>query len=212
MKIISSNVRFEFFKIIFLVSIVFFSFVSWIIINNPYITQGYSIFIEFENANGVRPGTLIRLRGLSIGSVVDIASQTNSVLAIANIYSSSQLIPKNSLIETNQMGLLNDSVIDIIPLEIIKESQLNSFNPLSKTCLDYPILCHLSYIQGDRGLNYDDLVRATTRISQRFDDPRFFHLFYIFLQNSIELTDRFVDILTSLADMTYLFPQRLSIK
>lgn len=58
------------------------------------------------------------------------------------------------------------------------------------------------YVTGDRGLNYDDLVRSTTRISQRFDDPRFFNLFYVFLQNSIELTDVILELVMSALDVT----------
>lgn len=67
------------------------------------------------------------------------------------------------------------------------------------------------YVTGDRGLNYDDLVRSTTRISQRFDDPRFFNLFYVFLQNGIEITDVIIELITEILGITstgYLYLQK----
>nr|YP_009312844.1 Hypothetical protein ycf22 [Helminthora furcellata]SCW21098.1 Hypothetical protein ycf22 [Helminthora furcellata]SCW23958.1 Hypothetical protein ycf22 [Helminthora furcellata] len=198
MKTISSCNSIEIRKILFLLFIVFFSLVSWLIVNKQSVNKGYSIFVEFDNAHGIKQGSPVRLRGLVIGSVTQISNEINSVLALVKFDSNSLLIPKNSLIETNQTGLLNDAVIDIIPLELVPYDV--SVNPLSANCNDSHILCHLSYLQGDRGLNYDDLIRATTRISQRFDDPRFFNLFYMFLHNSVEITDHVTETLVDLSD------------
>nr|YP_009628721.1 hypothetical protein [Acrochaetium secundatum]QBX88504.1 hypothetical protein [Acrochaetium secundatum] len=195
MKIKSSDISAEIRKILFLILAVIFALSSWFFVKKQYQLKGYSIFIEFDNANGIRPGTPLRLRGINIGSVVDLISEINSVLVLVDINSSVIAIPKNSLIETNQTGLLNDTAIDILPLDLIMQKDENSApSPLSSECLSSRILCHLSYVEGERGLNYDDLIRATTRISQRFDDPRFFNLFYTFLQNGIEFSDNIVTI------------------
>lgn len=167
-----------------------------------YKSQHYSFFIEFSNSYGISKGTLIRMRGVSIGSVQNVQLKMNSVLVLARINSSKITIPKNSIIETTQTGLLNESSIDIIPLEIFRLQDYNNYDPLSDNCNSFSIICHKTYITGDRGLNYDDLVRSTTRISQRFDDPRFFNLFYVFLQNSIELTENFLDLMSSASDLT----------
>nr|YP_009313663.1 Hypothetical protein ycf22 [Helminthocladia australis]SCW21917.1 Hypothetical protein ycf22 [Helminthocladia australis] len=201
MKNISSDIRTDLQKIIFLCLMILFIIASWFTINKTFVNTGYSVFVEFDSAYGIKPGTPVRLRGLNIGSVVDISSELNSVLAIINIHSRRLVIPKNSLIESNQTGLLNDAVLDILPLEEVQISSNVILNPLSDSCSDDKILCHLSYVQGDRGLNYDDLVRATTRISQRFDDPRFFNLFYMFLHNSVEVTDQVINIFTDLSDL-----------
>nr|YP_010986034.1 hypothetical protein NDC12_pgp184 [Polyopes affinis]WOL36952.1 hypothetical protein [Polyopes affinis] len=138
------------------------------------------------------------MRGISIGYVKNIKMNLNTILVLVHIKSSNIFVPKNAIIETSQTGLLNDSVIDIIPLEKILVENVKSVNVFSKTCLDSKFLCNLSHAYGERGLNYDDLVRAATRISQRFDDPRFFNLCYMFLQNSIEISEDIVNI-------TYLF-------
>ena len=165
--------------------------------------KSYSFFIEFENVNGIREGTPIRLRGFEVGSVRSIKIESNSILTLAKINSNNVYIPRDSIIETNQTGLLNQTMIDIIPL--------NSFNlklnldPLSNECYLSNIICNGMYLEGDRGLNYDDLVRSTTRISQRFDDPRFFNLFYVFLQNSIELSDTILEVTHNFSDIVLVF-------
>lgn len=208
MKIKSSDISAEIRKILFLLLAVIFALSSWFLVKKQYQLKGYSIFIEFDNANGIRPGTPLRLRGINIGSVVDLTSEINSVLVLVDINSSLITIPKNSLIETNQTGLLNDTAIDILPLDLIMQKN-ESFapNPLSPDCLSSRILCHLSYVEGERGLNYDDLIRATTRISQRFDDPRFFNLFYTFLQHGIEFSDNIVSISSDISRFITIFAE-----
>lgn len=180
---------------------IFFTISLCLVINFQVVRKSYSVFIEFHNAHGIKKGTQVRIRGINIGSVKNVKIAYNSIIVLAHLQSSEILIPKNSIIETNQTGLLNESVIDIIPLENIKTNHTVDINPFSSKCLKSKFICHLSYLEGDRGLNYDDLVRATTRISQRFDDPRFFNLFYIFLQNSIDVSDSILDLTIDVSDI-----------
>nr|YP_009315707.1 Hypothetical protein ycf22 [Trichogloeopsis pedicellata]SCW24365.1 Hypothetical protein ycf22 [Trichogloeopsis pedicellata] len=208
MKILSSKNKSQILKILFLLLMVVFSVISWLVLNRQFVKKNYSIFVEFDNAHGLKSGSLVKLRGLVIGSVIEVSNELNSVLALVKVNSSQMVIPKNVLIETNQTGLLNDTVIDIIPLELVSYPFGTVLDPLSETCNDKHILCHLSYVQGDRGLNYDDLIRATTRISQRFDDPRFFNLFYMLLQNSVELTDYIVHNLVDISNLLNIFLKR----
>jgi phospholipid/cholesterol/gamma-HCH transport system substrate-binding protein len=184
-------------------------FATYFIANKKFLDKSYSIFIEFNNAHGIRPGTILRLRGLSIGRIVSIKLQINTILVLAKINSSLHLISRNVLIETNQTGLLNEAVIDIFPLEDIKITSNQLIDPLSPKCLNSKIVCNLSYVTGNRGLNYDDLVRATTRISQRFDDPRFFNLFYIFLHNGIDLSDNIVYVSAQLLDLLHRLQKKI---
>ena len=138
------------------------------------------------------------MRGINIGYIKNLHMNPNSVMASLYIKSDKILIPKNSIIETNQTSLFNNTIIDIIPLEKISNyNHTHNINVFSKDCYNLEILCSNQYIIGDRGLNYDDLIRATTRIAQRFDDPRFFNLFYLFLQNTIEISDDLIIILNN---------------
>ena len=147
----------------------------------------YSFFIEFDNANGIMIGTPIKLRGIQVGAIQNLQLKPNCVLVLAEVYSHKIVITRESIFETTQTGLLNDSVVDIIPLKNL-EGNLNT-SPISFSCNSSKIICNNTYVLGERGLNYDDLVRSTTRISQRFDDPGLFYLFYMFLTNSIEVAE-----------------------
>nr|WOA02487.1 hypothetical protein [Gloiopeltis furcata] len=184
----------------------FFTIIIWLTLNFNSANRGYLLFIEFKNAYGIKQGTSIRMRGMNIGYIKNTRINLNSILVLAHINSRNILIPKNSIIETNQTGLLNDTIIDITPLENIKKIDRKSLDVFSLECARSNIICNLSIVEGDRGLNYDDLVRATTRISQRFDDPSFFYLFYLFLQNSIELSGDLINItmdISSIAELLH---------
>nr|YP_009396765.1 hypothetical protein [Ophidocladus simpliciusculus]ARW65951.1 hypothetical protein [Ophidocladus simpliciusculus] len=153
--------------------------------------QEYEFFVEFNHAYGLKQGTVVNLRGIKIGYVHSISVHLNKVVVLLRISSLKILIPKKSIIEVNQIGLFNDVVIDITPINIYYQlSQLS--DPSSPDCFHSNYLCASSYTRGYKGLNYDDLIRATTRISQRFDDPRFFSLFYLLLQNSIDISSEIV--------------------
>lgn len=129
------------------------------------------------------------MRGIHIGYIKNLQSNLNSVIVLVHIESENILIPRHSIIETNQVGLFNNTTIDIIPVCLLDNSFAKKTDVFSSNCINSKFLCNNFYVQGHRGLNYDDLVRAATRISQRFDDPRIFNLLYIFLQNVIDVSD-----------------------
>nr|QCI04070.1 hypothetical protein [Antithamnionella ternifolia] len=143
------------------------------------------------------------MRGINIGYIKNLQINPNSVLVSIYIKSDKILIPKNSIIETNQTSLFNNTIIDVIPLEKISYYNNKEINVFHHNCYHLKILCHNQYVVGDRGLNYDDLIRATTRIAQRFDDPRFFNLFYLFLQNTVEISDDFILTFNNLSSISY---------
>ena len=145
------------------------------------------------------------MRGVNIGYIQSLKINPNSVLVSVYITSTDILIPKNSIIETSQTSLFNNTVINIIPLEKKRINNWNKINVFHRNCYRSQVLCNHQYIVGERGLNYDDLIRATTRIAQRFDDPRLFSLLYFFLQNSLEISDDFVNISSNMSKLSYIF-------
>lgn len=152
------------------------------------------------------------MRGVNIGYVQNIKINPNSVLVAVYINSSDILIPKNSIIETSQTSLFNNTVIDIIPLDKHLANYPKNIKLFDQHCYKSYVICNNQYVIGERGLNYDDLIRATTRIAQRFDDPRLFNLLYFFLQNSLEISDDIVSIssnTSSLCIIIYSFLQYL---
>nr|YP_009732438.1 hypothetical protein [Gracilaria textorii]QHS70958.1 hypothetical protein [Gracilaria textorii] len=144
------------------------------------------------------------MRGINIGYVNKIQVKYNYILIKVNINVPSVLIPKNSLVETTQTGLLNDTVIDITPLKNITVQDIENINVFAKSCAKSLFVCHYDYIKGERGLNYDDLVRAATRISQRFDDPVLFNLVNVLLQNTIYISNEFIELTDIIVDTAIL--------
>lgn len=164
--------------------------------------NSYSFFAEFTDVQGIRKGTPVRLRGFQIGSVVGLTYEIDTIIAHLRVNSRSILIPSESLVESSQVGLLNDVVVDIYPIGDINYTKLNFLDPKDEDCYEFGIICHQSTCcLGENGLNYDDLVRATTRIAQRFDNPKLFQLLYLFFYNTLELSDSAVDISEDMADI-----------
>nr|BED43124.1 Ycf22 protein [Pyropia sp. Myanmar_A]BED43321.1 Ycf22 protein [Pyropia sp. Myanmar_B]BED43518.1 Ycf22 protein [Pyropia sp. Myanmar_C] len=210
MKIQYKNTNKELIGACFLGFVTFLSIGLWHVINKTSQHQSYKAFIEFDSAYGIQEGTSVRLRGLPIGKVIGISQSSDSILTSIKIKSSNTIIPKTSLIETNQTGLLNDTVIDIIPLDnLAKDSYFIKEGPLSKNCDNKQIVCNLNYLRGERGLNYDDLIRATTRISQRFDDPNLFYGLYYLMGNIIKLSNNFVNFTEQLTYISVFFRLQL---
>lgn len=200
-KIRAHNIWLNIVNILVFIIFIFFTFSIWIAVNRTSLVKNYAFFIEFSNAHGIKEGTHVRMRGVNIGYIKNMKIDLNSILVLVHINSTQTLIPRNAIIETNQTGLLNDTIVDIIPLNKILIQNVHNVSVFSDSCHSSSIVCHLDILEGDRGLNYDDLVRAATRISQRFDDPNFFNVFYLFLQNSLELSDDMVNITNDIANM-----------
>lgn len=166
--------------------------------------KSYTLFIEFSDAYGLKIGTSINYKGVKIGYISRINICHNKVIVLVNIKNLNILLPRESLFEANQIGLFNDRVVDITPIKNYHLSDLKKNN--HSYLNDQYYIKPNSYVKGYKGINYDDLIRATTRISQRFDDPRFFNLFYILLQNSIEISNDLSLIVHTLSSfVTYIF-------
>nr|QCI04825.1 hypothetical protein [Bornetia secundiflora] len=140
------------------------------------------------------------MRGVNVGYIQNIQLDINSIIVLIYIKSQNILIPKYCLIEINQIGLFNNTVIDIIPFQKLNYPQIEKIDLFANQCFRSQFLCNNDYLKGYRGLNYDDLIRAATRISQRFDDPRFFNLFYMCLQNFIDISDEIVFVFNHLTN------------
>nr|YP_010619622.1 hypothetical protein PN023_pgp142 [Tayloriella tenebrosa]WAX03635.1 hypothetical protein [Tayloriella tenebrosa] len=173
--------------------------------------RGYLLFIEFNDAYGLKEGTSVNLRGVKVGFVSRVTVHLNKVVVLLNINTQNTIIHKNSLFEATQVGLFNDIVVTITPLGHIKSSNLISTLILSRDCKSLSAICPNSYIKGYKGINYDDLIRATTRISQRFDDPRFFNLLYLLLKNIINISDELLFLINNSSALIYLYFELMSL-
>nr|YP_009395541.1 hypothetical protein [Vertebrata isogona]ARW64543.1 hypothetical protein [Vertebrata isogona] len=163
-----------------------FFIILFILSFNSVKKKGYFLFIEFNDAYGLKEGTSVNYKGVKIGTIHRINLHINKVVVLLKINSSKILIPRNVIFEANQMGLFNDIVISINKSNFLFSISHSDYSEV----LD--VITPNSYIKGYKGISYDDLIRSTTRISQRFDDPRFFSLFYLLLKNSIYISDEII--------------------
>lgn len=200
--------RNNYYKIFFSLFIfILFITISFTALIKP-ISKSYSLFIEFDHAHGLKQGTVVTYKGVNIGTVNRIGLSMNKVIVLVNIKSSNILIPSNSIFEANQSGLFNDIVISI---NLVNKSygSHSEFTRLVQSSDNFSnFIRHNSYIKGYKGLSYDDLIRSTTRISQRFDDPRFFSLFYLLLKNSLYLSDELLFFTYNFSAMYEVFMQQ----
>jgi len=203
----SSKFNYDYFAKYFKKGLNIFIFITFIILLvvslSGFKKKGYNLFVEFNNAHRIKKGTNVTLQGVLVGYVNSISIKSNKVIILININSLNTLILRNSVVEANQIGLFNEVVIDIIQSNQYQGNYI--INPKSVECINSPFVCSNFYLKGYKGLNYDDLVRATTRISQRFDDPRFFALFYVLLQNFVDISDEVFYFTNYFSYLIYLF-------
>lgn len=78
------------------------------------------------------------------------------------------IIPRNSLIEVNQSGLLMETMIDITPRDPIPTPGVG---PLHADCVkEGLILCDRQKIKGSQGVSLDELVGIFTRIGREVEE------------------------------------------
>lgn len=128
----------------------------------------YSAVFEFPHASGICTGTPVRIRGVNVGNVIRINSSLRNVEAVVEIDDDKIIIPRNSLVEVNQSGLLMETMIDITPKDPIPTPSVGPLNPeCDKEGL---IVCDRQKIKGRDGVSLDALVGIFTRIGREVEE------------------------------------------
>lgn len=129
--------------------------------------QKYQAVVEFSKANGIRVGTPVRIRGVDVGNVVSVKSSLDSIDVVIQILDAKVVIPKGSLVEVNQSGLLMDTLIDVTPPNQLPRPTVG---PLDPRCLEEGmIVCDRQRLKGEQGVNLDELVGLFTRLAREVD-------------------------------------------
>lgn len=183
------NPRYKYLKVLLSLTLLIFFIPLFIVPFTCFKNKGYQLFVEFSDAYGLKEGVCVTYKGVKVGSVSRIKVYLDKVVILLHITSSKTLVPFNSTFEANQIGLFNDIVISITPNHNLFSKKGSLLKSSRKNYYSSKFLPPNSYIKGYKGISYDDLLRSTTRISQRFDDPRFFSLFYLLLENSTQISD-----------------------
>lgn len=128
----------------------------------------YLATIEFPQACGITVGTPVRIRGVQIGSVLDVKPSLERVDVLVEVNDAASVIPRNSLIEANQSGLIAEPLVDITPKLPIPTYR---HGPLDPQCHDEgAIVCNREHIVGVQGVALDDLVYICTKLARQMDE------------------------------------------
>ncbi|KAJ6733921.1 hypothetical protein OIU74_005670 [Salix koriyanagi] len=128
----------------------------------------YLAVVEFSQASGICTGTRVRIRGVAVGEVIRVNPSLKSIEAVVEVEDDKIFIPRNSLIEVNQSGLLMETMIDITPRDPIPKP---SVGPLDAECYkEGLIVCDRQKITGLQGVSLDALVGIFTRIGREVEE------------------------------------------
>ncbi|KAJ1394315.1 Mce/MlaD [Sesbania bispinosa] len=145
----------------------------------------YTATFEFSQACGICTGTPVRIRGVTVGDVIRVNPSLKSIEAVVEIEDDKTIIPRNSLVEVNQSGLLMETIIDITPRDPIPTP---SAGPLDQECSkEGLIVCDREKIKGYQGVSLDALVGIFTRLGQDVEK--------IGIANSYSLAERAASII-----------------
>ncbi|CAN0857985.1 Protein TRIGALACTOSYLDIACYLGLYCEROL 2, chloroplastic [Linum grandiflorum] len=128
----------------------------------------YQAVFEFAQACGICTGTPVRIRGVTVGNVIRVNPSLRSIEAVVEVEDDKIIIPRNSLVEVNQSGLLMETMIDITPRDPIPTPTVG---PLALDCLkEGLIVCDRERLKGYQGVSLDALVGIFTRLGREMEE------------------------------------------
>lgn len=154
---------------------VFIGLVLWLR-NLSFGNNSYKFIISFTDAVGMKEGATVRFRGVGVGRVTQVKSQTNGVDTTVEITDPNLLIPKNVTIEANQSGFVGETSIDITPpAQPVLSSNSESLSSRNSKCNSTLFICDRDRVQGRIGVSFIELLRSGTNLASRYGDPAFFN-------------------------------------
>ena len=121
----------------------------------------FTFTIKMPDASGLNSGSVVRFRGVEVGRVISLTTQTEGVNVLVSIENAKLVIPKQSVAETNQSGFLGNTNIDIFPPKD-KLAIDSNLNPLAKDCNGELIVCQGGEVMGSQGVSFIALLKDSS--------------------------------------------------
>lgn len=174
--------------------------VIWLRGLNPG-SRSYTLQSSLETTAGLQVGTAVNYRGVAIGRIVSIEAKTNVVDVTIEITQPGFVIPKESVVETNQSGLIGETIITIVPQATIPDSAVG-LSPYGEDCDATLIACDGDFLPGREGISYDTLIRSADQISKALSDPELIEDIKAIANNTSQITENFIDLSAELTVLT----------
>lgn len=129
--------------------------------------RGYQCTVQFPEACSITVGTPVRLRGIQVGSVLNVQPHLDRVDVLLEVADENTVIPRNSRIYANQSGLIAEPLVDIMPQLPIPDYEASPLSPLCDE--EGNVVCNNGLIKGEKGVALDDLVYVCTRLMRQMD-------------------------------------------
>jgi len=134
--------------------------------------RNYKVNVEFADAAGIDIGSSVQFRGVTVGRVAAVEPGPNGVIVTTEIDSTNLLIPRDVIVEASQSGFIGEVSVDLIPRQPLPNTAIAAdLRPFEPDCNPKLIVCDGDTLQGRIGVSYDELVRATVRLSEVLSDP-----------------------------------------
>ncbi|MEO0407475.1 MAG: MlaD family protein [Cyanobacteria bacterium P01_A01_bin.135] len=163
--------------------------------------QSYRINVDFGTVAGMQPGAPVRYRGVQVGRIKAVEPGTNQARVVLEIDSPDLIIPEDAIIEANQVGLIGETSIDIVPQTRLPSSALE-LTPFGDNCDPSLILCDGALAQGVEGVSYDTLIRTTAKLAERFDNPELVAEIEELVSNTSDAAAGVTNLTDEVADLT----------
>ncbi|KAG1663370.1 hypothetical protein FOA52_007107 [Chlamydomonas sp. UWO 241] len=149
--------------------------VSWARGNAMRTGTPYNLTVELPLACGVTIGTPVRIRGVQVGQVLNVRPSLEKVDVLCQFEDVSSVVPRNSVVEANQSGLIAEPLLDITPQLPLPTW---SAGPADAGCdAEGTIVCANGRISGNPGVALDDLVYIMTRLARQMEEDGFDKVF-----------------------------------
>ena len=160
----------------------------------------YKVIVEFESASGMELGTSVRYRGVNVGKVIQIKPGPNGVDVTLQIKPADLMIPRDVFVQANTSSFIGIPVVDITPRGQIAESDISA-GPLAANCPDI-IICNNDRLQGEAGVEIQELLRAGIRLIDLYSDPELFTNVKVIAENTANASAEASKLAKQLSDLS----------